>query len=54
MRGEGLRSLGERLSLSGLDSGDLLLFLVLLLLWKEGEADPILLLTLAAALLLDG
>jgi len=52
--GEGLRSLWEKLPLSGLDSGDLLLLLVLILLWKEGEADPILLLTLAAAFLLDG
>ena len=54
LRGAGLGGLWEKLPLSGLDSGDLLLLAVLLLLWKEGEADPILLLTLAAAFLLDG
>ena len=51
---DGLRGLWEKLPLSGLDSGDLLLLAVLLLLWKEGDADPILLLTLAAAFLLEG
>ena len=54
LRGAGLGGLWEKLPLSGLDSGDLLLLAVLLLLWKEGETDPILLLTLAAAFLLDG
>lgn len=52
LRGDGLRKLLS--PLSGLDSGDLLLLAVLLLLWKEGDADPILLLTLLAAFLLEG
>ena len=53
LRGEAGQRLREMLSLSRLDSGDLLLLLVLLLLWKEGDADPILLLALAAAFLLE-
>ena len=50
---DGLRGLMDRLPLSRLDSGDLLLLLILLLLWKEGKADPFLLFALAAALLLE-
>ena len=53
LSGQGLNGLVRRLGLSRLDCGDLLLLLVLLLLWKEDQADPILLLTLAAAFLLE-
>lgn len=48
---KGLKGLLERLRPQGLDSGDVLLILVALLLWKDSE-DTDLLLALAAAFLL--
>lgn len=49
-----LRKLLSSLLPDTLDQGDLILLLVLYLLWRDREnGDPILLLTLAAALFLD-
>ena len=50
-RSGGLRELLKSLSLDRLDSGDILLVLIVLLLWKEGE-DKDLLIALGAALFL--
>ena len=51
----GLSGLLGKLNLNKLDSGDLLLLLILFLLLKEGDgSDWVLLLALAAVFLLDG
>ena len=51
----GLSGLLGKLNLNKLDSGDLLLLLILCLLMKEGDgSDWVLLLALAAVFLLDG
>ncbi|MCI8414091.1 MAG: hypothetical protein HFF00_00490 [Ruminiclostridium sp.] len=50
---EGLMGLWKKLGLSKLESGDLLLLLILFLLLREGDKfDPILLMALAAIFLL--
>ena len=51
--GQPLMALLKKLPVDKLDSGDILLVLIVLLLWKESE-DTDLLLALGAALLLGG